>query len=188
MGTLLKLLEWWSLEDPGWGLLLAMCSLEGDDAHPATAKPEPSSPSPLPALGEQAVAALMQASKQAGCPTPARVVCLACSISSVPGVAGAPLTTSSTPQVKILHCQSPAHGYSLHLQVFLNCSTSDVVATTSLEALAMGKWVVAAEHPCNAFIAHLPNCLIYTCPEEFSQHLQTALEQEPALLSPEDIR
>eukprot|EP00891_Asterochloris_glomerata_P002916 jgi/Astpho2/2916/Aster-01063 len=73
-------------------------------------------------------------------------------------------------------------------QVFLNCSTSDVVATTSLEALAMGKWVVAAEHPCNAFIAHLPNCLIYTCPEEFSQHLQTALEQEPAPLSPEDIR
>ena len=90
--------------------------------------------------------------------------------------------------MKLLPCQSPAHGYSLHLQVFLNCSTSDVVATTSLEALAMGKWVVAAEHPCNAFIARLPNCLIYTCPEEFSQHLQTALEQEPAPLSPEDIR
>ena len=121
-------------------------------------------------------------------PTPARVMFLACSTSNSPALAGALSPTSSSPQVRLLPCQSPAHGCSLHLQVFLNCSTSDVVATTSLEALAMGKWVVAAEHPCNTFIARLPNCLIYTCPEEFSQHLQTALEQEPAPLSPEDIK
>ena len=76
----------------------------------------------------------------------------------------------------------------LHVQVFLNCSTSDVVATTSLEALAMGKWVICAEHACNAFIARLPNCLIYRCPAEFSRHLQTALAQEPQPLSAADLR
>ena len=71
-------------------------------------------------------------------------------------------------------------------QTFINASTSDVVATTSVEALAMGKWVIAARHPCNAFIAAFSNCLIYESPEQFSAALQQAHAAEPAPLSPDE--
>lgn len=67
--------------------------------------------------------------------------------------------------------------------IFVNPSLTEVLCTTTAEAIAMGKWVVIPSHPSNAFFERFPNCLMYRSRRGFVTQLRTALENEPPPLS-----
>ncbi|XP_030474334.1 digalactosyldiacylglycerol synthase 2, chloroplastic isoform X1 [Syzygium oleosum] len=81
------------------------------------------------------------------------------------------------------HADPLFHDY----KVFLNPSTTDVVCTTTAEALAMGKWVVCANHPSNDFFKQFPNCRTYDDSKGFVDATQKALSEEPAQMT-DDLR
>lgn len=69
-----------------------------------------------------------------------------------------------------LSLDMPFHGPLDHAElafthkIFVNPSTSEVLCTTSAEALAMGKFVILPSHPSNDFFAQVSSmeiCLIY---------------------------
>ncbi|CBN79076.1 Digalactosyldiacylglycerol synthase, family GT4 [Ectocarpus siliculosus] len=77
------------------------------------------------------------------------------------------------------------HAELSQYKTFVNPSESEVLCTTVAEALAMGKFVVIAEHASNEFFYQFPNTLKFKSQEEFNEQLSYSMTNEPVPLTPE---
>jgi len=79
------------------------------------------------------------------------------------------------------------HGTGMnHTQykLFINPSESEVLCTTTAEALAMGKFAIIPVHASNDFFLKFPNCLPYRDKLDFAANIRWALTHDPEPLSP----
>ena len=72
--------------------------------------------------------------------------------------------------------------------MFVNPSQSEVLSTTTAEALAMGKFVVIQKHASNEFFMGFQNVRTYETRDEFVQVLQEAMDSTPAPLTHDEKR
>ncbi|CAM9439961.1 unnamed protein product [Ectocarpus sp. 4 AP-2014] len=77
------------------------------------------------------------------------------------------------------------HAELSQYKTFVNPSESEVLCTTVAEALAMGKFVVIADHASNEFFYQFPNTLKFKSQEEFNEQLSYSMANEPMPLTPE---
>jgi len=102
---------------------------------------------------------------------------------------GGPDKDAAEKKADSLDLDMPFHGPVDHAKldfshkIFVNPSTSEVLCTTSAEALAMGKFVILPSHVSNDFFAQFPNCLSYASKEEFVGNLFYAMTHSPEPLS-----
>jgi digalactosyldiacylglycerol synthase len=65
-------------------------------------------------------------------------------------------------------------------RIFVNCSRSEYLCSTTAQALAMQQWVILPRHPSNSFYYRFQNCLVYASPAEFARHYAHACANEPS--------
>ena len=73
-------------------------------------------------------------------------------------------------------------------KIFLNPSITEVLCTTTAEALAMGKFAIIPKHASNEFFLQFSNCLAYETLGGCVKNIQWALDNEPSPLSEEESR
>jgi hypothetical protein len=83
---------------------------------------------------------------------------------------------------KIDHSSLAGDEYS----IFINPSLTEVLCTTTAEAVAMGKWVIIPHHSSNSFFEQFPNCLLYHSRNQFVRVLKYATRNDPPPL-PEEL-
>ena len=71
-------------------------------------------------------------------------------------------------------------------KIFLNPSVTEVLCTTTAEALAMGKFAIIPKHTSNEFFLQFSNCLAYETMRECVEKIQWALENDPVPLTEEE--
>lgn len=102
---------------------------------------------------------------------------------------GGPDMDAANARAVKLGLDMPFHGPLDHAElaythkIFVNPSASEVLCTTSAEALAMGKFVILPSHPSNDFFVQFPNCLSYATKEEFVGNLYYAMTHSPEPLT-----
>ncbi|KAL3930607.1 MAG: hypothetical protein SGPRY_001467 [Prymnesium sp.] len=78
-------------------------------------------------------------------------------------------------------------GGSDHADEAIQAYKTEVLSTTTAEALAMGKFVLIQRHESNAFFARFSNTLFFDTADEFLDVLRFALASTPAPLTEDEI-